>query len=115
MEQAFITVIGQYIRAGDREVADYYFCKLFHITVFTFVIWNAAILAAAYCYTQYYALSGEVKQLIFMLVLIHNVFNSFLFALSHYSWDMDEAGSYKYYTCHVLWIGHTCTLLYPAV
>lgn len=82
MGPAFITVIGRCMGAGDAEAADYYMRKMTRITLLTSVLWNALIFAVTPVFMQFYPLSGEVITLVIWLVLIHNVFNAFLFPFS---------------------------------
>lgn len=82
MGPAFITVIGQCMGAGDIRAADYYFEKLYRITLWLSVLWNALILAATPLILLLYPLSGEITGLVFQLVLIHNVCNAVLFPRS---------------------------------
>ena len=82
MGPAFITVIGQCMGAGDIRAADYYFEKLYRITLWLSVLWNALILAATPLILLLYPLSREITGLVFQLVLIHNVCNAVLFPRS---------------------------------
>lgn len=82
MGPAFITVIGQCMGGGDIEGADYYFRKLNRITLLSSIVWNALILAVTPFFMNFYPLSDEVKQLVVLLVLIHNIFNAFLYPTS---------------------------------
>lgn len=82
MGPVFITVIGQCMGAGDTEAAAYYFKKLSKITVAISVLWNALIFAATPLLMQGYALESETKQLVILLVLIHNAFNALAFPFS---------------------------------
>lgn len=79
---AFVTVIGQCMGAGDTEAADYYMKKLLRITVLMSVLWNGLILAAAPLILQGYALSEEAADLVLILIVIHNIFNAFLYPFS---------------------------------
>lgn len=82
MGPAFITIIGQCMGAGDTEAAEYYFHKLLKITYLTSILWNALLLAATPFLLSFFSLSEEAKRLVFILVLIHNVFNAILFPVS---------------------------------
>ena len=79
---AFVTVIGQCMGAGDTEAADYYMKKLLRITVLMSVLWNGLILAAAPLILKGYALSEEAADLVLILIVIHNIFNAFLYPFS---------------------------------
>lgn len=97
MGPAFITVIGQCMGAKNTDAADYYFRKLYRITLLTSVVWNALVLAVTPFFMNFYPLSDEVKQLVVLLVLIHNVFNAFLFPTSGaLSNGLRAAGDVKY-------------------
>ena len=97
MGPVFITVIGQCMGRGDVESADYYFKKLTKITLFLSSAWNLLVFLLTPLFMWLYALEPETKQLIFWLVLIHNVFNAVAFpfsgALSH---GLRAAGDVKF-------------------
>lgn len=82
MGPVFITVIGQCMGAGDSGQAEYYFKKLLKITLLLSLIWNAMIFAVTPLLMKAYILADETKQLVILLVLIHNVFNSIVFPFS---------------------------------
>ncbi len=79
MQPVYTTVIGQCMGARDIEGANFYFKKLNKLTVFLSVGWNALILAAAPLILQFYSLSSETRQLVVILILIHNLFNGVMF------------------------------------
>lgn len=82
MGPVFITVIGQCMGAKDIDNAHYYFKKLMKITVIFSIIWNVFILLITPLFLQYYQLSSETKHLVFVLVIIHNIFNTFAYPFS---------------------------------
>jgi putative MATE family efflux protein len=82
MGPVFITVIGQCMGKEDIEAADYYFKKLLKITLFISAVWNVLVLALTPAFLHFYALSDETRSLVFMLVLLHNVFNTVAFPFS---------------------------------
>lgn len=82
MGPVYITVIGQCIGSEDVKQAEYYFKKLTLITIGLSVIWNALIFAITPLITQFYAISEETRQLVIMLVLVHNIFSAFAFPLA---------------------------------
>ncbi len=82
MGPAFITVVGRCMGAGDTDAADYYLRKLTRITLLSSVLWNALIFAVTPIFMKFYPLSGEIITLVIWLVLIHNIFNAFLFPFS---------------------------------
>lgn len=82
MGPVFITVIGQCMGNRDTEVADYYFRKLTRITLFFSTVWNLFVFILSPLFLKLYALESETKQLVFWLVLIHNVFNAVAYPFS---------------------------------
>ena len=82
MGPVFITVIGQCMGANDIESAKYYFKKLMKLTVVLSIAWNLFILAITPIFMQFYNLSSQTKDLIFILVIIHNLFNTIAFPFS---------------------------------
>lgn len=82
MGPVFITVIGQCMGAGDTLAAEAYFKKLLKLTVVLSLVWNALIFALTPLLMKGYNLADETKRLVVLLVLIHNVFNSFAFPFS---------------------------------
>ena len=82
MGPVFITVIGQCMGAKDIDSAHYYFKKLMKITIIFSIIWNVFILLITPLFLQYYQLSSETKNLVFILVIIHNLFNTIAFPFS---------------------------------
>ena len=97
MGPAFVTVIGQYMGAGDKEGADYYMIKLLKMTYLGSVIWNFVFFLLTPFLLQFYSLSQEGKQLVIILVIIHNVFNALFcptaFSLSN---GLRAAGDIRY-------------------
>lgn len=79
MGPAFTTVIAQCMGAGEIDAATYYFKKLLKITFLLSLMWNGLILALTPLFLHFYALSDETKHLIFLLVLINNIFNIMTF------------------------------------
>lgn len=97
MGPVFITVIGQCMGAKDIDNAHYYFKKLMKITVIFSIIWNIFILFITPLFLQYYQLSSETKHLVFVLVIIHNIFNTIAFPFSGpLSNGLRAAGDVKY-------------------
>lgn len=97
MGPAFVTVIGQCMGAGDAEAADYYLRKLMRITLVISVVWNALVLAVTPLGMRFYPLSGEVTQLVLVLVLIHNIFNAVLYPFSGVlPYGLRAAGDVRY-------------------
>lgn len=79
MGPVFITVVGQCMGASDIDQADYYFKKLMKITLVLSIAWNAFILAITPVFMNFYVLSDKTKELIIILVAIHNIFNTVAF------------------------------------
>ena len=65
--------------AGEVEQAELYFKKLMKITLVFAVAWNILIFAITPVVLSFYALEEKTKQLIVLLVLIHNVCNAIAF------------------------------------
>jgi putative MATE family efflux protein len=82
MGPVFITVIGQCMGNQDTDGAAYYFRKLLKITVLISAAWNLLILAMTPVFLYFYAIEAETKQLVFGLVVLHNVFNTVAFPFS---------------------------------
>lgn len=82
MSPVFITVIGQCMGANDVESATYYFHKLMKWTLVLSIIWNVFVFAITPIFMQFYALSDQTKELVVILVLIHNLFNTVAFPFS---------------------------------
>lgn len=79
---AFITIIGQTMGSKDPEAARYYMVKLLRIAILMSVVWNAVILILTPVALMAYDLPSETKRLVFVLVLIHNLFNALVFPVS---------------------------------
>ena len=76
MGPVFITVIGQCMGSKDTEQAEYYFGKLLKINFVMSVAWNVLIFAITPLMMPLFNLADETKELIIILVLIHNIFNA---------------------------------------
>lgn len=76
MNPVYITVIGQCMGAGDIKAADTYFKKLMKLTMILSTIWNIFTFVITPIFMHFYALADETKQLVIILVLIHNIFNT---------------------------------------
>lgn len=79
MGPVFITVIGQTMGAGDIDGAEREFKRLIKITLLFSLLWNGLIFAAAPVLMRFYAIASETKELVILLVLIHNTFNALAF------------------------------------
>lgn len=79
MGPVFITVIGRCMGAGDTDQAVFYMKKLLKINLVLAVVWNSLIFAVTPVILGFYSLDEETKDLIILLVLIHNLFNALVF------------------------------------
>lgn len=94
---AFITVVGQSIGSNDTDAAKYYMAKLLKITYLSSIIWNVFILILTPFALRLYQLPDETKQLIIILVIIHNLFNASVFPISSpFSNGIRAAGDVRY-------------------
>ena len=82
MGPVYITVIGQCMGAENTQQAEYYFKKLSKATLLFALLWNGLIFALTPFVMQFYALSPETKELVILLVLVHNIFNTISFPLA---------------------------------
>ena len=82
MGPVFITVIGQCMGNGDIKATDDYFRKLTRITLLLSSVWNLLIFLLTPLFMRFYALEPETKQLVILLVLIHNLFNAVAYPFS---------------------------------
>lgn len=82
MGPVFITVIGQCMGSQDTEAAELYFKKLLKITFAISAGWNLLLVLLTPLMLRFYALEPETKHLVFLLVILHNVFNSVAFPFS---------------------------------
>lgn len=97
MGPVFITVIGQCMGANQLEEADYYFYKLMKLTLVLSIIWNVLVFIITPIFMQFYQVSEETRQLVIILVFIHNVFNTVAFPFSGpLSNGLRAAGDVKY-------------------
>lgn len=97
MGPVFITVIGQCMGANKIDEATYYFKKLMKLTLVLSVSWNVIVFIFTPIFMQFYNVSQETKQLVIILVLIHNIFNTVAFPFSGpLSNGLRAAGDVKY-------------------
>lgn len=92
----YIVIIGQSLGAKDTDAAEYYFRKLLRISIVYSVLWNVIVLAITPVMMQFYALSQETKQLVILLVIIHNSFNGLVLPFNLFSNGLRAAGDVKY-------------------
>lgn len=97
MGPAFITVVGQYMGAGDWEGAEYYMKKMLRLTWLGGLLWNLIFFIVTPFLLKLYSLSDEAVRLVIILVLLHNLFNALLcpvgFSVSN---GMRAAGDVKF-------------------
>jgi len=97
MGPAFITVIGQYMGAGDKEGAEYYMKKMLRLTYLGGILWNLVFFLLTPLVLRFYSLSGETVRLVMLLVVLHNSFNALIcpvaFSVSH---GMRAAGDVRF-------------------
>ena len=74
MSPAFIAVIGQCFGRGDTEAADFYLWKLLRITTLLSFCWNVLIFLCLPLILPLYDISDQTKDLIIIIVFIHNLF-----------------------------------------
>lgn len=74
LSPVYITVVGQCMGAGDANAADYYMRKLTRLTVLLAVLWNAAVILVLLAVLPLYDVTAETKRLVFLIVVIHNLF-----------------------------------------
>ncbi|MDD3795872.1 MAG: MATE family efflux transporter [Lachnospiraceae bacterium] len=82
---------------GDIEAADCYFKKLTKITLLLSAVWNLLVFLLTPLFMRFYALEAETKQLVILLVLIHNLFNAAAYSFSGaFSNGLRAAGDVKF-------------------
>lgn len=109
MGPAFITVIGQYMGAGDVEGAEYYMKKLLRLTYLGAVVWTSFFSALLVPLLALYSLSDEACRLTVIMVLLHNVFNVLIcpvaFSLTN---GLRAAGDIRYATLAAIFSTVVC-------
>lgn len=68
--------------SGDIDAAEYYFRKLYRMTLAGSIVWNILIFAVTPLVMLAYPLSDEIIYLVILLVFIHNLFNAAAFPAS---------------------------------
>lgn len=116
MGPVFITVIGQCMGAGKIQEAEYFFKKLLKITVCFAVLWNLLIVIITPAIMQIYQISEETRRLTILLVLIHNVFNSFAYPFADpLGKGLRAAGDIKFTTVISIFTTVAIRLLFSAL
>ena len=112
----FVTVIGQCMGAGDPKAAEYYSRKLLRITLTASTVWCLLMLVVTPAALLFYNLSDEAKQLVLVLVLIHNVFNvvlsPFAFSLSD---GLRAAGDIRYTMLSAIFATVVCRVFFSVL
>ena len=112
----FVTVIGQCMGAGDPGAADYYSRKLLRITYTASAAWSILMIVVTPIALLFYNLSAEAKQLVFLLALIHNIFNvafsPIAFSLSD---GMRAAGDVKYTMLSAIFATVVCRVFFSVL
>jgi putative MATE family efflux protein len=97
MGPAFITVIGQYMGAGDTEGAEYYMKKLLRLTYLGGTVWNVLFFLAVPLILKMSDLSPEAVHLVMILAALHNIFNAMFCPVSYsMASGMRAAGDVKF-------------------
>ena len=97
MGTVYITVIGQCMGARDTDAAEYYFRRLSRLNLMISVAWNAFVLLLTPLFMRAYALEPKTRMLVIWLVVIHNIFNAFVFPYSGaLSSGLRAAGDVRY-------------------
>lgn len=76
LSPVFITVIGQCMGLGNKDAAVFYMKKLMVINVIASTVWNIIVLAITPVILNFNSLEQQTRDLILVLVIIHNIFNS---------------------------------------
>ena len=97
MGPAFMTVVAQYMGAGDPEGADYYMKKILRITYVGTAIWSSAFLLLTPFVLSFYSLTDAAAHLVIIIIVLHNVVNATVspsaFSLSN---GLRAAGDVRY-------------------
>ncbi|MDO4459013.1 MAG: MATE family efflux transporter [Clostridia bacterium] len=97
MAPVFTTVVGQCMGSGNKDAAAFYIKKLMAINVVLSTLWNGIVLAITPIILSFNNLSEETRHLVLILVIIHNVFNSFALPFSgNLGTGLRAAGDVKY-------------------
>ena len=116
MGPAFITVIGQYMGAGDLEGAEYYMKKLLRLTYVGAIVWDTLFFLITPLILQLSSLSDEAVRLVILLVLLHNVFNAMLCPVSFsMSNGLRAAGDAKYTMFAVIFSSVICRVAFSVL
>jgi Na+-driven multidrug efflux pump len=108
MSTVFITVIGQCTGSGDVEATAWYMRKLTRLSLVLAVLWNVMVMILTPLLLPLYDLTSETKQLILIIVAIHNVFSALVqpFAMPLSS-GLRASGDVKF----TMWASLFCTVV----
>lgn len=108
MSTVFITVIGQCTGSGDVEATTWYMRKLTRMSLVLAVLWNVMVMILTPLLLPLYDLAPETKQLILIIVAIHNLFSALVqpFAMPLSS-GLRAAGDVKF----TMWASLFCTVI----
>ena len=108
MSTVFITVIGQCTGSGDVEATAWYMRKLTRLSLVLAVLWNVMVMILTPLLLPMYDLTSETKQLILIIVAIHNVFSALVqpFAMPLSS-GLRASGDVKF----TMWASLFCTVV----
>lgn len=116
MGSAYITIVGQCMGNGDKEAAQYYMIKLLKVTVVASVVWNGLLLLLVPFILKLYDLSAETKVLVFWLVVIHNLFNAFVFPVSSpFANGLRASGDVKYTMFVSIFATVVCRVIFSVI
>ncbi len=97
MAPIFITVIGQCMGSGNKDAAFFYMKKLMVINLIASTVWNIIVLAITPIILNFNNLEQQTRDLILILVIIHNIFNSIALPFSgSLSAGLRAAGDVKF-------------------
>ncbi len=82
MGPVYITVIGRCMGAGRPDTAEYYFRKLNRLALVLSAAWNGLTFILTPLILRVSSLQPETVRLVIILVVIHNIFNTFAFPIS---------------------------------
>ena len=99
MGPVYITIIGQYMGAGETDGAEYYMRKLTRMTMVGSVLWNAAFFGISMLLLPLYNISAETTSLVIILLIIHNIPDGFVGPMAFsVSSGLRAAGDIRYTT-----------------
>ncbi len=82
MGPVYITVIGKCMGAKDIKAAQIYYKKLMKLSFILSLGWNTIIFAVTPIIMQFFVLEPQTKELVIILVAIHNIANAIIFPFS---------------------------------